>query len=109
MTAKSSGRKISVKTRQYTLQISLCDKSFVKITLTCSISEINTYLHFTQKFKIAAKSGERKISVKTRQYTLQISLCDKSFVKITLACSISEINTYLHFAQKFKIAAKSGE
>ena len=48
------------------MQISLCDKSFVKITLTCSISEINTSLHFMQKFKMATKSGRKPISAKSR-------------------------------------------
>ena len=30
-------------------------KSFVKIALSCSVSEINMFLHFTQKFKIPAR------------------------------------------------------
>ena len=32
-------------------------KNFVEITLSRSISEINVFLRFTQKFKMAAKSG----------------------------------------------------
>ena len=36
-------------------------KKFIKITLSRTISEINALLHFTQKFKMAAKSGGKAI------------------------------------------------
>ena len=39
----------------YTLR----DKNFVKIALSRNISKINSLLHFTQKFNIAAKSYEK--------------------------------------------------
>ena len=83
-------------------------KNFVEIVLSHSVSEINTFLHFTQKLKIAAKSGGEidfweKSSVHS-PYTLWV----KNFVEITLSRSVSEIKAFLHFTQKFKIAAKSG-
>ena len=42
-------------------------KNFVEIVLSRSVSEINTFLHFTQKFKMAAKSGGKMIFGKNRQ------------------------------------------
>ena len=42
-------------------------KSFMEIALSCSISEINRFLHFTQKFKMATKSGGKKIYAKKCQ------------------------------------------
>ena len=36
---------------------SLRVENFVKITLSCTVSEINEFLHFTQKFKMAATNG----------------------------------------------------
>ena len=41
----------------YTLGV----EHFVKITLSCTISEINAFLCFTQKFKMAAKNGGKTI------------------------------------------------
>ena len=40
-------------------------KNFVEITLSRSISEINRFLHFTQKFKMAAKSGGKTTFAKS--------------------------------------------
>ena len=42
-------------------------KNFIKIALACTVSEINTFWHFTQKFKMAAKSGWETILAKTCQ------------------------------------------
>ena len=42
-------------------------KNFVEIALSRSVSEINMFLHFTQKFKMAAKSGGKMIFEKSRQ------------------------------------------
>ena len=42
-------------------------KNFVEIDLSRSVSEINTYLHFTQKFKMATKSGGKTIFEKSCQ------------------------------------------
>ena len=81
-------------------------KNFVEIALSRSVSEINAFLHFIQKFKMAAKSGGKMIfeeSCQKTAYTLRI----KKFVEIALSRSVSEINTFLHLTQKFKMAAKS--
>ena len=50
-------------------------KHFVKIALSRSMSKINTFLHFTQKFKMATKSDKKM---------------------------------FLRLRHKFKMAAKSG-
>ena len=42
-------------------------KNFVEIALSHSVSEINTFLRFMQKFKMAAKSGGKMIFGKSRQ------------------------------------------
>ena len=42
-------------------------KNFVEIALFRSVSEINTFLHLTQKFKMAAKSGGKTIFAKKHQ------------------------------------------
>ena len=35
-------------------------KNFIEIALSCTISEINVFLHFTQKFKMAAKNSRNR-------------------------------------------------
>ena len=82
-------------------------KNFVKIALSCSISEINTFLCFTQKFKMAAKSGRKTIFAKTHQYTLQIPCGSKISLKSLYLAPISKINRFRRLTQKFKMAAKS--
>ena len=42
-------------------------KNFVEIALYCTVSEINEFLRFTQKFKMAAKNGGKVIFAKCRQ------------------------------------------
>ena len=40
--------------------------NFAKITLTCTVSKINAFLFFTQKFKIDIKNGGKMIFEKSR-------------------------------------------
>ena len=42
-------------------------KHFAKIALSPTISEINTFLQFTQKCKMTAKNGGKLICAKSRQ------------------------------------------
>ena len=35
-------------------------KNFIEIALSCTISEINVFLHFSQKFKMAAKNSRNR-------------------------------------------------
>ena len=49
-------------------------KNFAQIALSHTISEINAFLHFMKKFKMATKNGRKTIFGKIRQMTLQILL-----------------------------------
>ena len=46
-----------------TLQV----KHFVEIAVSCTVSEINAFLHFTKKFKMVAKNGWKTIFEKSHQ------------------------------------------
>ena len=84
-------------------------KNFVKIALSGTISKINAFLCFTQKFKMATKSGGKIIFEKSRQYTLLTpgGQKTKNFDEITLSHTILEINVFLHVIQKFNMACQS--
>ena len=56
-------------------------KNFVVTALSRSISEINIFLCFTQKFKMAAKSGGKTISAKSCQDIQQIPCWSKILLK----------------------------
>ena len=72
-------------------------KNFVAITVSCNVSEINLFLHFTQKFKMAAKNGGKTIFAKIRHYTLHISCGPKFLPKSLLSRTVSKINAFLQF------------
>ena len=73
------------------------------------VSKITAFLPFTQKFKMATKSGGKVIFVKCHQYNLQIdTLWVKNFIKIALSRTVFKINAFLRFTQKFKMSAKNG-
>ena len=57
------------------------------------------FLHFTQKYKKAAKNGGKTIFGKSRQFTLQIPLEFKNFAEIALTRTVSEIYAFSHFTQ----------
>ena len=83
-------------------------KNFVEIAQSRSVSEINTFLHLTQKFKMAIKSGRKMILCEKSPVDSAYTLWIKNFVEIALSRFVSGINTFLHLTQKFKMAAKSG-
>ena len=74
----------------------------VKIALSRTVSEINGFLCFTQKFKMAAKNDGKTIFWGKSRQMIADSLGVKNLVKIALSCIISEINAFLHFMHKFK-------
>ena len=47
-------------------------KNFVEMALSHTVFEIKAFLRFTQKFKIAAKNGEKLFLGKNCKQTLQI-------------------------------------
>ena len=53
---QDGGKAIFEKCCQYTAD-TLRVKNLVEIALSRTVSKINTLLHFTQKFKMVAKSG----------------------------------------------------
>ena len=61
-----------------------------------------------QKFKMAAKSGGKTFFCEKSPVESADTLWVKNFVVITLSRSVSEINAFLRFTQKFKVADKSG-
>ena len=65
MATKNGGKDFWEKLgdSEETLQV----KNFVKITLPRTVSGINVFLPFTQKFKMAAKNGGKTIFGKTCQ------------------------------------------
>ena len=64
-------------------------KNFAEIALSCTVSKINALLHFTQKFKMAAKSGGKAIFAYSA-YTLWV----RNFIKIALSHTVSEISVF---------------
>ena len=73
-----------------------------------TIPEINAFLHFTQKFKRATKNGGKAIFPEKSPVHSADILRVKNFIKIALSCTISNINAFLRFMQKFKMVAKNG-
>ena len=84
--AKMVGKQFSAE-----LQLTLCTLWGSQI-LSNFISEINTILHFTQKFKMAAKSGGKTLFFKKSPVDSAYTLLVKNFVEITLSRSVSKIN-----------------
>ena len=80
--------------------------NFTKIVLSRTVSDINVFLHFTQKFKMVAINGGITIFGKSRQFTAH-TLGIKKFVEIALSHNVSEINAFLRFMHKFKMSAKN--
>ena len=67
MAAKKGGKVIFCEKSPVDSADNLQVRNFVEITLSPTISEIYAILHFTQKFKMAAKNGGKAIFVKSRQ------------------------------------------
>ena len=77
----------------------------VEIALSCTVSEINAFLHFMQKFKMDAKNGGKRIIGKILPDDSANILGVKNFAEISLSHSVFEINVFLYFTKKLKIAA----
>ena len=56
-------------------------KIFVKVALSCSVSEINAFLCLTQKFKMAGKSGGKTFFGEIMQVDSADTLWVKYFLK----------------------------
>ena len=87
----------------------LAIKNFNEIALSHIVPDINVFLRFNQKFKMATKNGRKMISGKNHQLTLLLPcLGVKFFDQIAVSHTVSQINAFLRFTQKFKTAAKNG-
>ena len=64
-------------------------KNFKEIAVSHTVSEINVFLHFTQKFKMAAKNGGKTILRKTHQLTLELPWRSKILTKTVRNRAIS--------------------
>ena len=108
MATKSSGKKIFCEKSSVYSADTLQIKNFIEIALSRSVSEIKAYLCLTLKFEMAAESGGKTFFCEIMPVDSADTLWVKNFVEIALSRSVSEINMFLHFTQKFKLAAKSG-
>ena len=83
-------------------------KNSVQIAISLTVSEILRFFHFSQKFKMAAKSGENwNFSILNRilcYYPMGQKFCRNR----SISYGFWDINIFC-FSQKFKMAAKSGE
>ena len=127
MAAKNGRKTIFEKSRQQNLHIPWGYKNFVKISLSRNISEIKAFCVLRKKSKMATKKRRENDfwekspvdSLDTLRVKNFIDFWEKSpvdpadtlwlknFIEITLSCTVSEINAFLHFTQKFKMAAKN--
>ena len=57
-------------------------KNFNKIALSCTVSEVNAFLRFTQKFKMPPKMAQKTIFGKSHQLTLLIPWGSKLSTKL---------------------------
>ena len=71
-------------------------KTFVKIALPRTVSEIKAFLRFTQNSRWLPKMAGKRFLGKKWQMT-EDTLKVEIFVEIALSCTISEINASLHF------------
>ena len=66
------------------------------------------FLHFTQKFKMAAKNGRKTNFLEKSPVDSGDTLWVKNVVEIALSSTVSKINVFLSFMLKLKMAAKNG-
>ena len=100
MAARKGEKMIFGKNCQLTLDI-LEVKMFTEIALSRTVSKINTFLHFMQNFKMAAKTGGENNFWKEMSDDSADNLGVKNCIEITLS--------FLHFLQNFKMANRYGE
>ena len=84
------------------------DLLIAEIALSFTATKIISFLHFMQKFNMAAKKWREN---DFWQYIADDSVCTlwvKNFVKMAVSHTVSKINAFLHFTQKFSMAVKNG-
>ena len=97
MATKSGGKMIFGIKSPVDSADTLWVKNFAKIAPSPSVSEINAFLRFTQKFKMAAKSGGKKLFCKKLPVDSADTLWVKNFIEIALSHPVSETNVFFAF------------
>ena len=82
-------------------------KNFVKISLSCTVSKISTFLHFTQKFNMASQMVGKLFWQKVAGACTH-ALWLKNLAEIARSLIVYKKYTILHFIQKFKMSTKNG-
>ena len=108
MAAKYRGKTIFGKSHQLTLLILWGVKNFNEIAISHTVAEINAFLRFTQKFKMAAKNGRKMVLGKLASQ-LWVYLALKNFDEIAPSCTVSKIFILFYFPLKSKMADISCE
>ena len=76
----------------YTLPL----KKFAEMSVSHTVSKINAFLHFMQKFNMAVKNGRKTIFGKKLQITLHIPCGSKILSKLFYLAKLAR-NRFLHF------------
>ena len=84
------------------------DLLIAEIALSCTVTKIISFLHFMQKFNMAAKKWRENDFWQNIADDTVYTLGVKNFVEMAVSHTISEINAFLHFTQKFNMAVKNG-
>ena len=78
-------------------------KNFVEIALSCTVIEINAFLHLKQKLKMASKNGRKNDFLEKWPIDFAETLPVKNFVEISLSHRYRD-KCILAFYQKYKMA-----
>ena len=66
---------------------------------SCTVPEINAFLHFTEKFKMAAKNSGKTIFVKCCHYTLQIPCGSKLSSKLLYLAPFPRLYVFVFYTE----------
>ena len=108
LATRNGDKKIFGKNCQLTLWIPLEVKIFTEITLFHIVSKIKCILAFYAEVQDGHQKWRENNFWKEIPDDFADNLEVKNLVEITLSCTISQINAFLHFLQNIKMADKYG-
>ena len=108
MAAKSGGKTFFCKIMPVASADTLRVKNFVKIALSRSVFRDKHVFAFKAEIQDGRQKWRENNFCEKSPADSANTLRVKNFVEIALSHSVSNINTFLHLRQKFKMAAKSG-
>ena len=88
--------------------VTLGVKNFNKIALSCTVTEINAFCVLHRNSRYLQKWRKKRFLGKVTSVDSADTLGVKTFNEIVLSHTVSEINAFMCFMQKFKMAAKNG-